>query len=313
MSRYFFKRISTSVITIFLISFFSFMFVSMLPGDPAEVLLGEFATPENIEIVTRKWGLDKPLLYRYALWIGNVLHGDLGESLVSRVKVTELVRSWWPISAELCLLSLAIACMVGIPAGFVAVVLRRRTERVFMTLILVAQSVPSFVSGLLLILMFSIKLHWLPSSGYVPLLEDPLQNLRSMILPSVSLGLVVSALMARFTRSCMLDVMSMDFVRTARSKGLAELTVLVKHVFRSALIPVISLLGTQLIWFLGGAIIQEIVFVLPGLGRAVVRAVMMRDFAVIQAIVLLMACVAAVANLLVDVTYGLFDPRIRYE
>ena len=312
MTGYLARRIGTSVITILLISLISFIFIALLPGDPAKVLLGEFATPEKEEIVTRKWGLDKPILYRYALWIANVLRGDLGESLVSRVKVTELLSSWWPVSVELCLLSLGFACFVGIPAGLAAVLLRKRPGKAFMAGILVAQSVPSYVSGLLLILIFSIKLGWLPSSGYAPLFENPLQNIRSMILPSVSLGLVIMAFIARFTRSAMLEVLNMDFVRTARSKGLAESSVLIRHAFRYALIPVISLLGTQLVWFLGGAIIQEILFVLPGMGRAVVRALMMRDFAVIQAVVLLMSGIAAMTNLLVDISYAILDPRIRY-
>jgi peptide/nickel transport system permease protein len=245
--------------------------------------------------------------------MGNVLRGDLGVSLISRIPVRSLIARAWPVSVELCLLSLLIAMIIGIPLGVVTATAKPLTERTLMTSVLVAQSVPSFVSGILMILVFSVKLHWLPSSGYVSFIDNPIQNLKVMIMPALSLGLVIAALLARFTRSCMLDALGADFVRTARAKGLKELTVLIRHAFRSALIPVVSLLGSQIVWFLGGAIIQEIVFVLPGLGRAVVRSVMGRDFATIQAVVLLMAAVAAIANLLVDVVYGLLDPRIRYN
>ena len=313
MGSYFAKRVLSSLITLLIISFISFVFVALLPGSPAEVLLGEFATPEAAAILTHEWGLDQPILYRYAIWMGNVLHGNFGESLISRIPVRSLVARAWPVSVELCLLSLLIALVAGLPLGVVTATAKPRSERVVMTSVLVAQSVPSFVSGILMILVLSVKLHWLPSSGYVSFLENPVQNLKVMIMPSLSLGLVIAALLTRFTRSCMLDALGADFVRTARAKGLRELTVLIRHAFRSAMIPVVSLIGAQLVWFLGGAIIQEIVFVLPGLGRAVVRAVMGRDFALIQAVVLLIATVAAIANLFVDVVYGLLDPRIRYD
>lgn len=313
MKSYFVKRILSSLITLLIISFITFVFVALLPGNPAEVLLGEFATPETTAVLTHEWGLDKPILYRYGIWMGNVVRGNFGESIISRIPVRSLIARAWPVSVELCLLSLVIACGVGIPLGVATAIMKRRPERLAMISVLVAQSVPSFVSGILMILIFSVKLKWLPSSGYVSFLEDPLQNMKVMIMPALSLGLVIAALLARFTRSCMLDALGADFVRTARAKGLTETTVLLRHAFRSAMIPVVSLLGTQLVWFLGGAIIQEIVFVLPGLGRAVVRAVMGRDYAAIQAVVLLMATVAAVANLLVDLIYGLLDPRIRYD
>ncbi len=313
MRSYLAKRVLSSVITLLIISFISFVFIALLPGNPAEVLLGEFATPESVAIQTQQWGLDKPILYRYAIWMGNVLRGNFGESLISRIPVRSLIARAWPVSVELCLLALLIAVIIGIPLGVVTATAKPMTERAVMTSVLIAQSVPSFVSGILMILVFSVKLHWLPSSGYVSFLDNPIQNLKVMIMPALSLGLVIAALLARFTRSCMLDALGADFVRTARAKGLKELTVLIRHAFRSALIPVVSLLGTQIVWFLGGAIIQEIVFVLPGLGRAVVRSVMGRDFATIQAVVLLMAAVAAIANLLVDIAYGLLDPRIRYN
>jgi len=313
VKSYFVKRILSSLITLLIISFITFVFVALLPGNPAEVLLGEFATPETTAVLTHEWGLDKPILYRYGIWMGNVVRGNFGESIISRIPVRSLIARAWPVSVELCLLSLVIACGVGIPLGVATAIMKRRPERLAMISVLVAQSVPSFVSGILMILIFSVKLKWLPSSGYVSFLEDPLQNMKVMIMPALSLGLVIAALLARFTRSCMLDALGADFVRTARAKGLTETTVLLRHAFRSAMIPVVSLLGTQLVWFLGGAIIQEIVFVLPGLGRAVVRAVMGRDYAAIQAVVLLMATVAAVANLLVDLIYGLLDPRIRYD
>ena len=313
MGGYIFKRLLSSLITLWLISFFSFAFVALLPGNPAEILLGEFVTPEKVATITRQWGLDKPILYRYGIWLTKLLHGDFGESILSRRPTSLLIISAWPVSVELALLALMVACFIGIPAGIFAAVLRPRVQRLLMAIILVAQSVPSFVSALIFILIVCIILRLLPASGYVPFTVNPIKNLQAMLLPSISLGLVLSGFLARFTRSCTLDALGEDFVRTARSKGLDERRVILKHAFRSALIPVISLLGTQVVWFLGGAIIQEIVFVLPGLGRLIVRSVMNRDYSVIQAVILLIAVVAALANLAVDLAYGALDPRIRYE
>jgi len=313
MGAYIFKRVLSSFITLWLISFFAFLFIAILPGNPAEIMLGEFATPEKVARVTRQWGLDKPILYRYGLWLGNVFQGDFGESIFSRVPTLNLLKSAWPASVELCLLSIAFASLLGIPVGLYAAIIRPAGQRLLMGGILIAQSIPSYVSALILILIVCSTFRLLPASGYVPFIKDPLTNIKVMLLPTISLGLVISAFIARFTRSCMLDALGEDFVRTARSKGLRESAVVLKHGFRSALIPVISLIGTQLVWFLGGAIIQEIVFVIPGLGRLIVRSVMNRDYAVIQAVILLVAVVAALGNLVVDLAYGALDPRIRYE
>lgn len=313
MGAYVFKRVVTTFITLALISFFTFMSTALLPGNPAELLLGQFATPEKVATITRQWGLDKPILYRYVVWINNLLHGNLGRSILSRKPVIELLLIAWPIDVELCLFSLTLVCLIGIPTGIIAAVVRPMAQRLLIATILVAQSIPSYVSALILILVVCLRLGWLPTSGYVPFTQNPVKNLQVMLLPAISLSLVYSGFLARFTRACVLDVLHTDFVRTARSKGLSEPKVILKHGFRSALIPVISLLGTQIVWLLGGSIIQEMIFVLPGLGQLVMRSVMNRDYAVIQAVVLLMGVIAASANLVVDLAYGVLDPRIRYE
>jgi len=313
VGAYIFRRMVSSLITLWLISFFSFCFIALLPGNPAEILLGEFATPEKVAIITKQWGLDKPILQRYGIWLWRVLHGDFGESILSRKPTSLLVLNALPVTAELTLLALMVACLIGIPAGVFAAVARPSVQRILTVIILVAQSVPSYVSALVLILIVCIRLRWLPASGYVPFTVNPVKNLETMLLPSISLGLVISGFLARFTRSCTLDALGEDFVRTARSKGLSERRVVFKHALRSALIPVVSLLGTQVVWFLGGAIIQETIFVLPGMGRLIVRSVMNRDYSVIQAVVLLIAVIAALTNLAIDLIYGALDPRIRYE
>lgn len=313
MVNYIKKRLISSIITLFLITFISFIFVALLPGEPAELLLGEFATPEKVAKINSQWGLDKPIILRYFMWLKNILQGDFGKSILSQKPTLGLIKNAWPVSFQLCLMAMIFSCLTGIPAGIFIVILKPKSQRFLMSITLIAQSIPSFVTGLLLIIIISINLKLLPSSGYVSFFENPLKNLQAMLLPSISLGLVVSAFLARFTRGCILDILQENYIRTARSKGLKEYVILLKHSFRPALIPIVSLLGTQIVWFLGGAIIQEIVFVLPGMGRLIVRSVMNRDYSVIQGIILIMAATAALANLAVDLLYGFLDPRIRYD
>jgi len=314
MAGYIVRRLGTAIITIFAISFLAFLFVALLPGNPAEILLGPWATPEAVKTLTAKWGLDQPLLVRYGVWLHNFLRGDFGFSLTSRKPVTELVLTALPVTAELCFLACLVGCMVGIPAGILAAGVRSRVvSQLVIAVAVLAQSIPSFVSALGLILLFSFKLKVLPLSGYAPLSAGIRLNLQHMCLPSLSLGLVLGGFLARYVRGCLLEVLQSDYIRTARAKGLSETVVLLKHAFRTSTIPVVSLLGAQIVWLLGGAIIQETVFVLPGMGRLVVHSVMNRDYAVVQATVLIMAVIAAVVNLLVDLLYGILDPRIRYE
>jgi len=313
MGSYILRRLVSSLLTIFLVSFVSFIFVALLPGDPARLLLGRWATPEKVAIINRQWGLDKPLLYRYVIWLNNLLHGNFGESIISRKPTLELLLRAIPVSCELCFLALVIGCLLGIPAGVFAAVSRPVTQRLVMVGILVAQSIPSYVSALLLILILCIKWKVLPASGYVGFFDSPLRNLEHMLLPSLSLGLVLSGSIARFSRGAVLDALHADYVRTARSKGLSERTVIVKHAFRSAMIPIVSLLGAQVVWLIGGAIIQEMIFVLPGMGRLAVRSVMNRDYSVIQGVVLFVGIAAGVINLAIDLLYGFLDPRVRYD
>lgn len=313
MASYVSKRIFSSIITIALVTFVSFLFVALIPGEPAQLLLGQWATPEKIAAINHQWGLDKPLFVRYGIWLKNLLQGNLGQSLLSRKPTLELLSNAFPVSFELCLLSMLVACSLGILAGILASILRPVSQRFLMFNVLVAQSIPSYVSALILILLICVRWQLLPASGYVTFLDDPLKNLRSLLLPSISLGLVLSASIARFTRGCMLDILREDYIRTARSKGAKESSVIVRHAFRSAMIPVVSLVGAQIVFLAGGAIIQEIIFVLPGMGRLVVTSLLNRDYSVIQGVILLIAGTATLVNLLVDLLYGFLDPRIRYE
>jgi len=288
--------------------------VALLPGEPAELLLGQFATPEKVAIINAQWGLDEPILIRYFVWLKNVLQGDFGKSILSQKPTLDLIKNSFPVSFQLCFMSMTFACLIGIPIGIFIAILKSKNLRHLLTFTtLIAQSIPSFVTGLIFIIIMSVKLNLLPSSGYVSFFENPLKNLQAMLMPSISLGLVIGAFLARFTRGCIMDSLQEDFVRTARSKGLKEYVILLKHALRPALIPIVSLIGTQIVWLLGGAIIQEMVFVLPGMGSLVVRAIMNRDYTVIQSVVLIIAITTALSNLLVDLLYGFLDPRIKYD
>ncbi len=305
MHRYLARRVTIMVPMLLGVSMIVFVLIRLIPGDPAELLASQWATAEDIALVRRTWGLDRPLPVQYAVFLGNLLRGDLGRSVASGVPVAAEIAGRYPATLLLAAASMAVAVVVGGMAGIVSA---RRPyswwDNVAMVLALVGVSMPAFWSGLMLILLFGVILGWLPASG----MGTP----RHVVLPAVTLGLVAAGIIARQTRSSMLEVLGQDYIRTARSKGVDEVAVTYRHALKNALIPVVTIVGLQFGTLLGGSVVVESVFAWPGMGRLLVDAVLVRDYPVVQAAVLLFAATFALINLLVDVLYAFLDPRIRY-
>ena len=292
-----------------------FLLMRAVPGDVVTNLVGleGNVTPERRAELQRMFGLDLPVHIQFVQWLGAALQGDLGSSLRTGRSVSLDLALRFPVTLQLTFLSLCVALLVAVPAGVAAALRRGRlVDYAVSVFALLGLSLPSFFLGILLILLFSLRLGWLPPAGYVPFTEAPLDNLRHMLLPSVSLGLVLAAATARIVRSTMLEMLGRDFIRTARAKGLAEPRVLYRHALRNALIPVVTVVGLQFGTLLGGAVIIEQVFSLPGVGRFALEGINLRDYPVVQGAVLLISAAFIVVNLLVDVLYSLIDPRIRY-
>jgi peptide/nickel transport system permease protein len=306
------RRAFISVVTLLLISLIVFTGVRMIPGDPARVLAGTDADAAGLAEIREKYGLDAPLPLQYARWIGLAVRGDLGESIRTRTSVARTVATKLPITLELACLALLVALSIAIPAGVVAAV-RRNTvwDLLASGVSLSGVSVPNFWLGIMLILLVSVRLGWLPASGFVPLVDDPAGNLRRMLMPALVLGSGLAAVLMRQTRNAMIEVLSADYVRTARAKGLAQMAVVVRHGLRNGLIPVVTILGLQMGALMGGAVVTEQIFVLPGFGRLIVEAVFTRDYPVVQGVVLITASSYVLINLLVDLSYTVLNPRIR--
>ena len=313
MFTYFLRRLAIIIPTLFFVSMIIFGLQQLLPGDPALALAGEERDPAVIAYLHQKYHLDEPLPVRYALWLGGVLRGDLGESIRINKPVLDLVLEKLPVTAELAGLAIIVALAIGIPAGVLSAVKNGRWldygANVFA---LWGLSTPNFWLGFLLILLFSVKLGWLPASGFVSPTEDLGQNLRAMIMPAFVLGNAIAAVMMRHTRSAMLQVLGMDYVRTARAKGLAERVVILKHALRNALVPVVTLGALEFGQLLSGAVLTEQVFTIPGFGKLIVDAVFNRDYAVVQGVVLCVAVGFIGLNLLADVLYVWVNPRLRH-
>jgi peptide/nickel transport system permease protein len=306
------RRVLISALTLLLISVIVFAGVRLIPGDPARVLAGTDADAAGLEEIRRKYGLDDPLLVQYVRWLGLGLAGDLGESIRTRQSVGQMVAAKLPITLELACLSIAVAQAIAIPPGVVAAV-RRNTawDVAASSLSLAGVSIPNFWLGIMLILLVSVRLGWLPASGYVPPTEDLVGNLERMIMPAFVLGTGLAAVLMRQTRNSMIEVLSADYVRTAHAKGLAGRVVVLRHALRNGLIPVVTILGLQMGALMGGAVVTEQIFVIPGFGRLIVEAVFTRDYPVVQGVVLITASSYVLINLLVDVSYSLLNPRIR--
>jgi peptide/nickel transport system permease protein len=312
LTAFLIRRLATILPTLIFVTMLIFGLQQLLPGDPAVVLAGEEQDPEVIAYLRERMHLDEPLPMRYLYWVGGVLRGDLGESVRSQQPVLELVLQKLPVTIELAVLAMLIAMLIGIPAGILSAV-RQGTfwdlgANVFA---LWGLSTPNFWLGILMILLFSVELGWLPASGYVSPLEDPVGNLKAMAMPAFVLGTNISAVLMRHTRSAMLQVMSADYVRTARAKGLSRRVVILRHALRNALTPVITLGALEFGTLLSGAVLTEQVFTIPGFGKLIVDAVFNRDYAVVQGVVLVTGTAYIVLNLLADVAYVLVNPRLR--
>ena len=312
MIEFLVRRAFISALTLLLISIIVFAGVRLIPGDPARVLAGTDADAAGLEEIRQKYGLNDPYLVQYARWLGLGLVGDLGESIRTRQGVARMVAGKLPITLELAVLSILVALAIAIPAGVVAAVRRNTAWDVLASGVsLAGVSVPNFWLGIMLVLLVSVRLGWLPASGYVSPIEDLLGNLKRMVMPAFVLGAALAAVLMRQTRNSMIEVLSADYVRTARAKGLAGRAVVLRHALRNGLIPVVTILGLEMGALMGGAVVTEQIFVIPGFGRLIVEAVFTRDYPVVQGVVLITASSYVLINLLVDVSYSLLNPRIR--
>jgi peptide/nickel transport system permease protein len=306
------KRAAISIATLFVISLIVFTGVRLIPGDPARVMAGTDADAAGLEEIREKYGLKDPIVLQYLRWAGLALRGDLGESIRTREPVVKTVARKLPITIELAWLSVLIAVGIAIPAGVFSAT-RRNTiwDLLANGVSLCGLSIPSFWLGIMLILLLSVRLGWLPASGFVPLWEDPIGNVTRMIMPAFVLGTGLAAVLMRQTRNSMIEVLSADYIRTARSKGLTGRAVVFRHAIRNGLIPVVTILGLQMGALMSGAVVTEQIFVVPGFGRLIVEAVFTRDYPLVQGVVLITASAYVFINLLVDVSYSVLDPRIR--
>jgi peptide/nickel transport system permease protein len=312
MTQYLAKRLAAILPTIFFVTVIIFTLQQLLPGDAATIMAGEDQDPNVIAYLRQKLHLDEPIPVRYGYWIWGVLHGDLGESLRIQEPVLGLILQKLPVTLELAAMAMLIALVIGIPAGIVSATAKDTVwDYAANVLALWGLSTPNFWLGILMILLFSVQLGWLPASGYVSPFEDLRGNLAAMIMPAFVLGNAIAALLMRHTRSAMLQVLNADYVRTARAKGLDERTVVLKHALRNALTPIITLGALEFGTLLSGAVLTEQVFSIPGFGKLIVDAVFNRDYAVVQGVVLFTSTVYISLNLLADLAYFLVNPRLR--
>ncbi len=312
MLSYFLRRVAIAIPTILLISIFVFALQKLLPGDPLLVLAGEERDPEVLEFLREKYRLNDPIPVQYITWVGNALQGDLGTSFRTNQPVTELIGQKLPVTIQLAIMSLIFAVLIGIPAGILSAYKKGTlTDYIANIVALSGLSIPNFWLGIMLILLVSVKWQLLPASGYVPLSEDFWLSIKTMLMPAFVLGTALAATLMRHTRSAMLGVLTSDYVRTARAKGLSERKVVLKHAFRNALTPIVTLTALLFGELIAGAVLTEQIFTIPGFGKLVVDAVFNRDYAVVQGIVLVTAVGFIIMNLLADMAYFLLNPRLR--
>jgi peptide/nickel transport system permease protein len=312
VTEFLIQRGFISLVTLFLITVIVFTGVRMIPGDPARVLAGTDADEAGLEEIRQKYGLRDPIPVQYLRWLGHALRADLGESIRTRDSVLRLVGQKLPITLQLSGYALLVALLIAIPVGVLAAV-RRNTAWDYLasSISLCGVSIPNFWLGIMLILVISVRLRWLPASGFVPFFQDPWGNTLRLLMPAMVLGTALAAVLMRQTRNSMIEVLSADYIRTAYAKGLRTRIVVFRHAIRNGLIPVITIFGLQLGALIGGAVVTEQIFVVPGFGRLILEAVFTRDYPVVQGVVLITASSYVLINLLVDVSYSLLNPRIR--
>jgi peptide/nickel transport system permease protein len=314
VTQYILRRLIQSLFIIWGCATLVFFMIRMIPGDPVVQMLGPEYTPEAAEALRHKLGLDQPFHIQYIRWFGNVLTGDLGGSIATGETVSGIIATGLPKTLSLAALSFLIAIVIAIPAGIIAA-LRRNSliDYAASVIAFVGVSMPSFWFGIILILIFAVNLRWLPAIGYAELTEDGfIEWIKRLILPSLAIGAGYSAILMRFVRAGLLEVLGSDYVRTARAKGVREQTVVMRHALRNSLIPVVTVIGIQLALLLSGAVVTETVFSIRGIGRILVGAIFDRDYPIVQGVILLVAVIFVVANLIVDIIYTFLDPRIHY-
>ncbi|MCM3709103.1 ABC transporter permease [Sporosarcina luteola] len=312
MKMYFLKRLLSLIPVLFIVSIVIFMIIHLTPGDPASLVLGEEATEEQIQAMRADMGLDLPILTQYFHWIGNALQGDLGTSYFMRQPVTEAIVSHLAPTISVAIIAGTISLLISIPIGILAATRRgTNTDRTVMGISLIGMSVPSFLLGLFLILLFGVKLRWLPVAGYQPITDGFFGHIKYLILPSIALGSMHAALIARMTRSSLLEVLNMNYIKTARSKGVHEYLIITRHTLRNAFLPILTVIGQTFGSLIAGAVVTETIFNIPGIGQLIINSVERRDYAVIQGVVLFVTCTYVLINLIVDLLYGVIDPRVR--
>lgn len=307
------RRVFVAIPTLVLVTLIVFGLQKILPGDPLLTMAGEERDSQVLAFLREKYRLDDPFHVQYLAWLGNVLTGDFGNSLRTGVPVSTLIAQKLPVTLQLAVMAIIMAMLIGIPAGIIAAVRKGTvTDYAANAVALSGMSIPNFWLGIILIMIVSVQWRLLPASGYVPLTEDPLQSLRTMLMPSFVLGTALAAYLMRHTRSAMLGVLTSDYIRTARAKGLLPKTVILKHALRNALMPIVTLSTLLFGELLAGAVLTEQVFTIPGFGKLIVDAVFTRDYAVVQGVVLCTAVGFIFMNLIADVLYILINPRLRH-
>jgi peptide/nickel transport system permease protein len=313
MLGYILRRILATIPVMAIVGLFVFSLLYIAPGDPAAVIAGDQASPEDVARIRANLGLDRPFLVRFVEWGGQILRGDLGTSIFNALPVTALIKQRIEPTLSLTLVTLLLSIMIAVPLGVLAAwKVGSWLDRGIMALAVVGFSVPVFVVGYVLAFVFGLWLEWLPVQGYTPISQGVWEWFSHLILPSIALGGIYIALIARITRSTMLDVLSQDYIRTARAKGLGQRATLFVHALKNAAVPIVTVIGIGMALLIGGAVVTESVFVIPGLGRMTVDAILRRDYPVIQGLVLMFSFVYVLVNLLVDISYTFLDPRIKY-
>jgi peptide/nickel transport system permease protein len=312
MFRYVVRRLMLTVPVLLLVSVIVFSLINLIPGDPALLFAGNEAGKDVVEALRRQMGLDKPVVVRYMIWLGRLLHGDLGKSVRDGRPVLATLLLKLPVTIELAIVALTVAWTIAIPAGVLAAWKRRSAvDYAATTVALAGISIPNFWLGIMLIYLFAVNLRWLPPSGYVEPWKEPLRSLTLMVMPATVLGTALAALVMRLLRSSMLEVLGTEFIRTAQAKGLADKVVILKHALKNAMIPVATVMGLQLGGLLGGAVITEQIFAVPGIGRLAIESILTRDYPMVQGVVLCSATAIVFVNFAVDILYSVLDPRIR--
>ncbi len=313
MFQYVVQRIIATVPVVLLVAIITFSLVHIAPGDPAAVIAGDFGNPEDIERVRKQLGLDKPILQQFWIWLSHVARGDLGSSIFSRYDVTHLIAQRLQPTIVIALTAEILAVLIAVPLGVLAAwKANSLIDRGVMLFAVLGFSIPVFWLAYNMIFLFAVRLEWLPAVGYEPISNGIVPWLKSITLPSIAISVIFAALIARMTRTTMLEILREDYIRTARAKGLGDRLVLLRHALKNASVPVVTVIGLGLAGLIGGLVVTETVFAIPGLGRLIVEAVLRRDYPVIQGVMMLVTLVYVLVNLIVDISYAYLDPRIRY-